>query len=1234
MADLLGWLSSTTGLGKKDVDQVAQPYIPRTEDSDFYEAETHAWGVEQDSLGQFSSQGAAGIGRGAPEVKEEEEDFFKRFSSQLTSVFVLAEDDNKKADSSKTLAKTTSGGTAVETTPRSGGAAATGGVKAPLHKPGGKHHLRPVGIGLSLAYDEVDEVLVVKHITEGGSADKGGLIQVGDLVLELEGVDVTTGHPIDIIEAILLGRHGTACNMLVRRFDADNIPMDIGVALPRSRHNADSSDTVRRERCGVGITFEVDTIDASARVKALVRGGSAHKSQLIKPGDILYEIDGVKVLYGIGPNGRPLSNIEIQEMLRGPEGSVLNLRLQKGRRGRLAQVNLTRTSGPAYAATYAAPPPPPQHAPPQMQKATVDRAQAQGPPSMTGLYGTHQSGFSGDGHMAAPHYASQDALMQQQYASQEQLPMQQQQQQQPEEEQLEQQDFSYADKYLPETPDRFGLGLVFKPYGTGQMRIASIIPGGPADLCGQNIQLGDWLYEVDGVPVYKQPISRTMNILQAKRKGDVVTLGLRHSGDRHITVVQIAKGATGVKLMNCGCGIVYKQDPDAMGRGWVRVAQVVPNGPAIESIGEGVIKVNDRVLEVNGEDVARKPLREWSSLLLGREGSSCVITFADNAAELYTCNIIRGFVDQSAVDKNSVHIIPPLMEKAINRGPPQMATEKKVVANLSGVSIGVSFTEVANGEMAVDRVDPYGPASGIPALGGLGEGDVICEIGDGPSVQPQMFPRKDVLGRPFSEWATIVAGGVPETPVQAVFRRPDGSMYEVLVNRELRTSMRVEGNEPLATVGLRLAGHGDSVYVDKDGVAPGSSALKQGVREGYILVAIDNVPMAGRLNDLEGQMNEFLIGAPGSPVQVTFKTAAGNVKYNLTRDLPINLAPCQGKPPPRMEHLRILPFDASLFAPGNGVPLRPMSNPTLWSSLQEEPTGESKGMPGGDQTRFQWRGRILKQPEYAGGICNITDAITGELVYKGPGVNEGQQGASARQPSPPLPDAFRELSRTAAPPAAVPAAPAVAAPPPQAAPVQEAVQEVEAVQQAPAEAPPVDLDMDDETFISLHDGRSVEAKQLEEVLKKHLDAVAYVMVIGSGKPFLSCMLTLKTNGSEAAERGEDPKSVQNPFDLATPALALASKVNSQATNVHQARQCTLFRAHGLLPGFSTANQEIGDGAQQVRRFSILTAHFTRETGELNADGTLNRLKIKQAHKNIIEGMYQQKKPAAPAAPPA
>mmetsp|Transcript_43049 Transcript_43049/g.105249 ORF Transcript_43049/g.105249 Transcript_43049/m.105249 type:complete len:140 (+) Transcript_43049:1093-1512(+) len=139
------------------------------------------------------------------------------------------------------------------------------------------------------------------------------------------------------------------------------------------------------------------------------------------------------------------------------------------------------------------------------------------------------------------------------------------------------------------------------------------------------------------------------------------------------------------------------------------------------------------------------------------------------------------------------------------------------------------------------------------------------------------------------------------------------------------------------------------------------------------------------------------------------------------------------------------------------------------------------------------------------------------------------------------------------------------------------------------------------------------------------------MVVGSKKPFLSCMLTLKTHGSEAAEEGKDPKSVPNPFDLAAPALQLAKKVGSSAVNVHQARQDQLFRANGLLPAFSAANQEIGDSAMQVRRFSILTSFFTQATGELNQDGSLARLKIKKTHKHIIDGMYQQKKPAPPPA---
>ena len=50
--------------------------------------------------------------------------------------------------------------------------------------------------------------------------------------------------------------------------------------------------------------------------------GPAAVSGSVDLGDILYEIDGVKVLYGIGPNGRPLSNIEV------PPPSTLTPRLK------------------------------------------------------------------------------------------------------------------------------------------------------------------------------------------------------------------------------------------------------------------------------------------------------------------------------------------------------------------------------------------------------------------------------------------------------------------------------------------------------------------------------------------------------------------------------------------------------------------------------------------------------------------------------------------------------------------------------------------------------------------------------------------------------------------------------------------------------------------------------------------------------------------------------------------
>eukprot|EP00918_Siedleckia_nematoides_P055495 GHVU01121063.1.p1 GENE.GHVU01121063.1~~GHVU01121063.1.p1 ORF type:complete len:213 (+),score=49.08 GHVU01121063.1:23-640(+) len=180
-------------------------------------------------------------------------------------------------------------------------------------------------------------------------------------------------------------------------------------------------------------------------------------------------------------------------------------------------------------------------------------------------------------------------------------------------------------------------------------------------------------------------------------------------------------------------------------------------------------------------------------------------------------------------------------------------------------------------------------------------------------------------------------------------------------------------------------------------------------------------------------------------------------------------------------------------------------------------------------------------------------------------------------------------------------------------------------------APPTDPEEDDESILKLSDGSTVPAADLEKILKKHLDAVEYVMVVGSGKDFLSCMLTLKTKGSEAVARGEDPAALESAKDeLAKEALELAQRFNSPATRVLDARQCQKFRGEGLLPLFAKANAEIKQGAQQVRRFSILQKIFSTKTGELLPNGELNRLVIKKNNRNIINGMYQQKTKAPPA----
>ena len=233
------------------------------------------------------------------------------------------------------------------------------------------------GVGLFLKPNEKNELEIVR-LARGGSAEKSGQIQPGDIVFEVDHNDVYK-KPFGVFVQHIQGPVGTTVEVKVYKNGDMNNPR--AVRLERTLNPEDTSrgPPQRPQSSGAGgadIGIEFDAAENGCfQITGMKSGSPAQRSGQVDLGDILYEIDGVKVLYGIGPNGRTLNNFEIAEMLRGPDQTVLNLRLQKGKRGRLAQVNLTRLPGfpskPRGAAS-----PQPQMQPPPVQRMQMQRAAA------------------------------------------------------------------------------------------------------------------------------------------------------------------------------------------------------------------------------------------------------------------------------------------------------------------------------------------------------------------------------------------------------------------------------------------------------------------------------------------------------------------------------------------------------------------------------------------------------------------------------------------------------------------------------------------------------------------------------------------------------------------------------------------------------------------------------------------------------------------------------------------
>lgn len=148
--------------------------------------------------------------------------------------------------------------------------------------------------------------------------------------------------------------------------------------------------------------------------------------------------------------------------------------------------------------------------------------------------------------------------------------------------------------------------------------------------------------------------------------------------------------------------------------------------------------------------------------------------------------------------------------------------------------------------MPVDRVVVGDLAPAPPGIGaGLQSGDEVLAIG----------------GRPVEAWPDLfaVAADLPPAPVQRWTVRRDGAVVEV------------DGPDPMpARIG---------------GVAPGSAAAQAGLREGDVILAINDEPVA-RFDDLRAHVE----AAQGDPVDLRiWRQGAGESALTLTpreQDLP------------------------------------------------------------------------------------------------------------------------------------------------------------------------------------------------------------------------------------------------------------------------------------------------------------------------------------------------------------
>ena len=150
-------------------------------------------------------------------------------------------------------------------------------------------------------------------------------------------------------------------------------------------------------------------------------------------------------------------------------------------------------------------------------------------------------------------------------------------------------------------------------------------------------------------------------------------------------------------------------------------------------------------------------------------------------------------------------------------------------------------------------------------------------------------------------------------------------------------------------------------------------------------------------------------------------------------------------------------------------------------------------------------------------------------------------------------------------------------------------------------------------------GENVPPVLLEDKIKEVLPLISNAMVVGDRKPFLNCLLTIKTE--------IDPNTML-PLDTLAPS---AKTWLSSKADIHSAKVLSDLLtgenysklADAIQKGINTVNVYAPSNAQKIQKWKILQRDFSMPGGELGPTLKLKRFEVAKMYEKEINGFYSK-----------